>query len=190
MALLNQNITSALQNAQPENYDLLPPGTYSLQAEKAELIDTKDGFGQYIKVQFNVLGPEYAGRKVFCNFNIRNRSAEAERIGVSQLKAFILAGGVQEPLVDTDQLLGAMVSGKSPSRNPKTHSTKTKTASAASNPSARRRQLRQRRQAEPAASAPHSDAQPHQLPVRQPSPFPAVQAAAGLNRGRRHDGPA
>ena len=112
MALLNQNITSALQNAQPENYDLLPPGTYSLQAEKAELMDTKDGFGQYIKVQFNVLGPEYAGRKVFCNFNIRNRSAEAERIGVSQLKAFILAGGVQEPLVDTDQLLGAMVSGK------------------------------------------------------------------------------
>lgn len=111
MAILDQRFTQAFQTAEANSgFDPIPPGDYILQVSETELKNTKDGTGQYIKVAFTVMGPKYEGRKIFTNFNIRNASPEAERIGVSQLKALVVAGGVAEPLMDTDQLMGATVS--------------------------------------------------------------------------------
>lgn len=113
MAILDQRFTQTFQAAEANSgFDPIPPGEYILQVSETELKNTKNGTGQYIKVAFTVMGPKYEGRKIFTNFNIRNASPEAERIGVSQLKALVVAGGVSEPLMDTDQLIGATVSAR------------------------------------------------------------------------------
>ena len=113
MAILDQRFVQTFQTTEANSgFDPVPPGDYILKVSEAELKETKTGTGQYIKVAFTVMGPKYEGRKIFTNFNIRNASPEAERIGVSQLKALVLAGGVSEPLMDTDQLLGAVVNAR------------------------------------------------------------------------------
>lgn len=113
MAILDQSFVNTFKNVEASNdFEPIPPGEYILKVSQTELKNTKDGYGQYIKVAFTVVGPKYEGRKIFTNFNIRNHSQDAERIGASQLKSLVIAGGVQEPLVDTDQLIGATVSAR------------------------------------------------------------------------------
>lgn len=112
MALLGNDFTESFSNVQTTDYDPLPEGEYLLRVETADIKDTKDGTGMYIKVMFDVLGPSHQGRKIFTNFNIRNSSSVAESIGKQQLKNLVVAGHVQEPLRDSDQLIGATVRGK------------------------------------------------------------------------------
>lgn len=109
MALLDSSFTQDFANIKPEDITPVPEGEYILQVTKTEFLPTKDGSGKYVKVQFDIIGPSYQGRKIFANFNIHNNSTIAENIGKQQLKALVLAGHVQEPLRDTDQLLGATV---------------------------------------------------------------------------------
>lgn len=109
MALLDNSFTQEFLNVKKEDITPVPAGEYTLQVTKAELAATKDGSGALIKVQFDIIAPAYQGRKIFANFNIRNNSTIAENIGKQQLKALVLAGHIQEPLRDTDQLLGAQV---------------------------------------------------------------------------------
>lgn len=109
MSLLNPQITQDITNTKPEDFTPIPEGQYTLRVAKAEIKSTKDGTGQYINVEFDVIAPSYQGRKIFNMFNISNRNVDAERIGKQQLKSLILAGGVQEPFVDTDQLVGSTV---------------------------------------------------------------------------------
>lgn len=109
MAILDSSFTQDFANVKPEDITPVPEGEYILQVTKTELSPTKDGSGKYVKVQFDIIGPSYQGRKIFANFNIHNNSTIAENIGKQQLKALVLAGHVQEPLRDTDQLLGATV---------------------------------------------------------------------------------
>lgn len=114
MAILDQSFVNAFKNAEAadNNFKPIPPGDYTLKVSEAELKSAKDGYGQYIKVTFTVIGPKFEGRKIFTNFNTRNRSDDAARIGISQLKALVLAGRVSEPLIDTDQLIGATVNAR------------------------------------------------------------------------------
>lgn len=111
MALLGNALAQEIQNTDANAFDVIPQGQYVLHVSKTELVDTKDKTGAYVKVTFDVMGPTHQGRKIFANFNIRNNSATAEQIGKQQLKQLIVAGHVQEPLQDTDQLLGAEVLG-------------------------------------------------------------------------------
>ncbi len=90
---------------QDQDFTPIPDGWYRAEIKKAELKATKDGNGQYINIQYSVLGPSYAGRVVFDIINVRNASAEAERIGLAQLKKMKLAVGLPS-LTDTDQLIG------------------------------------------------------------------------------------
>ena len=92
-------------------YSPIPAGEYVFQITGAELKQTKDGSGQYIKGEFTVIAPSYQGRKVFQNFNIYNRNSEAERIGRSQLKALAIAVGL-DTLRNTDELIGRTVAAR------------------------------------------------------------------------------
>ncbi|MEG1501939.1 MAG: DUF669 domain-containing protein [Synergistaceae bacterium] len=109
MALLAPELTQDLLNTKAEDFTPIPAGEYTLQVTKANVEPTKNGTGLIVKAEFDVIGPSHQGRKIFGNFNIRNESAMAEKIGKQQLKSLMVAGHVQEPLVDTDQLLGATV---------------------------------------------------------------------------------
>ena len=90
------------------NYELLPDGWYSATINKAELANTKDGNGQYIKMRYDITGPTHQGRVVFGNLNIRNASAKAEGIGRQQLGDIMRAIGLSK-VTDTDQLVGGVL---------------------------------------------------------------------------------
>jgi hypothetical protein len=92
-------------------YDLLPPGWYNATIASAEVAKTKAGSGEYIKLRYDITGPTHQGRAVFGNLNIRNPSAEAERIGRQQLGELMRAIGLAR-VTDTDQLVGGALSIK------------------------------------------------------------------------------
>lgn len=73
--------------------DVLPEGDYEITLVNAEVKDTKDGTGQYIKAEFAVSGGSYDGWKLFNMFNIMNDNQKAVEIGLRQLKKFMIASG-------------------------------------------------------------------------------------------------
>jgi len=88
----------------PASYDPIPEGEYTLKALDAEQKTTSRGDGTYIKVKFEVVKGEHAGRLLWQNFNIENPSEKAQRIGRQQLVAWATACGKPEA-DDTDKLL-------------------------------------------------------------------------------------
>ena len=87
------------------DYEPLPEGWYSAEIGDAEIRVTKDGTGQYIRCRYNVTGPTKAGRVVFGNLNIMNKSQKAEEIGRQQLGELMRCIGLGR-IEDTDQLIG------------------------------------------------------------------------------------
>lgn len=87
------------------DYEPLPEGWYSAEIGDAEIRVTKDGTGQYIRCRYNITGPTKAGRVVFGNFNIMNKSQKAEEIGRQQLGELMRCIGLGR-IEDTDQLIG------------------------------------------------------------------------------------
>ena len=109
MALFGNDFTEDFRNVEAQSFEPIPAGEYILQVTSAELKQTKSGTGLMVNVCFDIIGPEYQGRKIFQNFNIRNDNTVAENIGKQQLKALTVAAGITADLRDTDQLLGATV---------------------------------------------------------------------------------
>ena len=109
MALFGSYFTEEFKTVEPQSFEPVPAGEYILQITSAELKQTKSGTGLMVNVCFDIIGPEYQGRKIFQNFNIRNDNTVAENIGKQQLKALTVAAGITADLRDTDQLLGATV---------------------------------------------------------------------------------
>jgi hypothetical protein len=87
------------------SYDLLPEGWYTAKITDAKLNPTKSGTGEKIDVRYDILGPSQQGRVMFSAINIRNQSAEAERIGLQQLGEVMRAIGLDR-IENTDQLIG------------------------------------------------------------------------------------
>lgn len=85
----------------------VPPGEYMLQVDQTELIPTKDQTGMMLKAVLTVVSGEFEGRKIFPQFNVRNKSAQAQTIGIGELKALAIACGVDWEIArtDTDSLL-------------------------------------------------------------------------------------
>lgn len=96
--------TSDVQPDAPVSYDPIPAGEYVLKAVEAEEKQTSKGDGSYIKVKFEVVKGEYAGRLLWNNFNVNNPSEKAQQIGRQQLVAWATACGKPDA-DDTDKLL-------------------------------------------------------------------------------------
>ena len=112
MALLGTDFAHAFQTASADiDYKPIPEGDYSLKISGAEMKATRSG-GSLLKLSIEVLGPSYAGRKFFQNYNIRCASAEAERIGIQQLKMLWQASGGNGTPTDTDQFVGRVFRAK------------------------------------------------------------------------------
>lgn len=94
--------------ADNNSFDVMPPGKYVVEATDAIVKDTRAGTGQYIKVTFSVLEPsEFANRKMWQNFNIKNPNPEAVEIGKSQLKGFMESAGMTKDTIDSvHELIG------------------------------------------------------------------------------------
>lgn len=108
MALLDEVFDVNSIPEQENNYDPVPEGWYDVVISKADVKATKDGTGQYISICYDITGPTHQGRKVFGIVNIRNKSAQAQNIGVQQLGSIMRSIGIAR-VDDTDQLIGGQL---------------------------------------------------------------------------------
>jgi hypothetical protein len=112
MAFLGQTFdANELPQGTGGNFEPLPEGNYNASITQAELKNTNDGGGQYIKLRLDITGPSHQGRVIFSNLNIKNASAKAEEIGRQQLGDIMRAVGLAK-VTDTDQLIGGNVNIK------------------------------------------------------------------------------
>lgn len=94
-------------NEMPEDtnsFEPLPAGEYQGLVTATEVKTTKNGTGQYIRVEFTISGPTGAGRKVWANYNIRNANPMAAEIGRRELGSLMKASGLNS-IQDSDQLM-------------------------------------------------------------------------------------
>lgn len=73
--------------------DLLAAGDYAIQCVGVELKNTKDLTGQFLVTQFEVLSGERKGKRLFINFNIKNRNQQAVEIALRSIKQWVKAAG-------------------------------------------------------------------------------------------------
>lgn len=84
-------------------FEILPPGKYKVQVIDSDMRPTKDGGGQYLWLEMEILDGEYAGRKLWDRLNLVNQNAQAVEIAQRQLSALCHATG-QLRVSDSDQL--------------------------------------------------------------------------------------
>lgn len=102
MARLNTSFDHSRVEA--SNYEPLPPGEYVVQVVNSDIMPTKAGTGEYIKVECDVLDGPHQGRKLFTNFNIANPNPQAVEIGYQQLALLCQAIGLAGELNNTEEL--------------------------------------------------------------------------------------
>ncbi|HWS75063.1 MAG TPA: DUF669 domain-containing protein, partial [Quisquiliibacterium sp.] len=100
-------IFDATTVAPQATYTPIPAGVYTAAIVDSDVKPTQKGGTQAVFTLQVVDGP-FAGRKVFARLNVRNPSAEAERIGQAQLSALQHACGVLQ-MQDTSQLHGKVI---------------------------------------------------------------------------------
>jgi hypothetical protein len=85
--------------------DPIPAGWYNVMVVQSELKPTNDGQGAYLECVYQVLDGQFAQRKVFGRFNMRNASAQAQEIAHKQFSALCHAVNVLQ-VADSQQLHG------------------------------------------------------------------------------------
>lgn len=89
----------------------VPENWYNLIADESEIKPAANNPNNaYLKVRFAVMDGEFAGRKIFKNFNIKNDNPVAQQIGYSELSALAHAVGVLL-VQDSQQLHGIPFKG-------------------------------------------------------------------------------
>ena len=68
-------------------FDLLPPGKYRAQIVQSEMQPTKQGDGQMLCLEFDVLDGPHQGRKLWERLNLVNRNQQTVEIAQRQLSA-------------------------------------------------------------------------------------------------------
>jgi hypothetical protein len=74
-------------------YELFPPGRYVVQIVASELRATKDGQGQFLWLELDVLEGQYQGRKMFDRLNLVNANPQTVEIAQRTLSAICHAVG-------------------------------------------------------------------------------------------------
>ena len=76
------------------SFEPFPAGVYEMEVTASDVVATKSGSGQMLKLEMTVTGGDFAGRKVWHNVNIQNQSAQAQEIGQRQLSDLCRACGM------------------------------------------------------------------------------------------------
>ena len=85
-------------NVKPDvGFDPIPEGKYPCAIVASAFESTKDGTGQMLKLELEVVDGQHKGRKVFARLNLKNKSDEAVRIAQAQLSAICHALGILKP---------------------------------------------------------------------------------------------
>lgn len=104
MAQLNGTF-DATDIAPTQPFTILPPGKYPVQIVGSEVKATKDGRGQYLWLEFDIIDGEHAGQKLWDRLNLWNVNEQAVQIAQRTLSAICHAVGVMT-VTDTEELHG------------------------------------------------------------------------------------
>lgn len=97
MAALGKKFDATQHDTTQTDYAELPNGIYKMEIEASDVSSTKDGGGTLLKTTNVVIEPEdYKGRKLFNNYNLENKSAQAQEIGQKQFASLCRAIGIGE----------------------------------------------------------------------------------------------
>lgn len=104
MAALGKKFDATEHDTTQSDYSELPNGTYEMEIEASEVKETSTGSGTILKTTNVVIRPEaFAGRKLFNNYNLENKNAQAQEIGQKQFASLCRAIGVSE-VEDSEEL--------------------------------------------------------------------------------------
>jgi hypothetical protein len=84
-------------------YEVIPPGKYLAQIVKSEMRVTKDGMGQYLWLELDVLDGPQKGRKLFDRLNLVNANPQTVEIAQRTLSAICHATGRMQ-VQDSEEL--------------------------------------------------------------------------------------
>lgn len=82
---------STVEPAAP--FEVFPPGKYLVQLVASEMRPTRDGMGQYLLLEFDILEGPYTGRKIFDRLNLVNANPDAVLMAQRNLSALCRAAG-------------------------------------------------------------------------------------------------
>mgnify|MGYP003588925959 CR=1 FL=1 len=106
MAKLNLNLADVKEQSN-SGYSMIPAGKYEMKVVKTEVKDTKSGGAMLVcDLEVQDFG-DHVSKRIPYQMNIVNASAEAQRIGLSQLKSLAIACHVKNPnaIGDSDELI-------------------------------------------------------------------------------------
>jgi hypothetical protein len=83
----------ATQVAPSQAFDVIPAGKYKVQITDSDMRPTKDGNGQYLWLEMEILDGDYQGRKIWDRLNLVNPNAQAVEIAQRNLSALCHATG-------------------------------------------------------------------------------------------------
>jgi len=99
------NLNFDASKIETNSYQPLPDGWYPVAIVEADMVRTRDGATEYLKLCYEVTGPEYTGRKVFDGLNINHANQTPREIAQRNLASICKAIN-QLQVASTDQLLG------------------------------------------------------------------------------------
>lgn len=102
MAVFAQTFDAA--NVDPNaGFEIYPAGKYLVQVIASEMRPTKDGRGQYLYLELDILDGQFAGRKLFDRLNLVNDNPDTVDIAKRALSSICRATG-QMQVKDSEQL--------------------------------------------------------------------------------------
>ena len=101
MAIFAQTFDA--NSVEPSNFDVYPAGKYLSQIVSSEMRPTKDGRGQYLFLELDILEGQFVGRKLFDRLNLVNDNPDTVDIATRTLSSICRATG-QMQVKDSEQL--------------------------------------------------------------------------------------
>ena len=77
--------------------DPIPAGKYVTAISASEMKPTKNGTGQYLELEYQVLEGEHKGRKVWSRHNLQHPNTQTVQIARGELSAICRSVGVMAP---------------------------------------------------------------------------------------------
>lgn len=77
--------------------DPVPAGKYVAAITNSEMKPTKNGAGQYLELEYQILDGEHKGRKLWSRHTLQHTSAQTVQIARGELSAVCRAIGVMQP---------------------------------------------------------------------------------------------
>ena len=81
---------------EPSGFEIVPAGTYKVAVTDAFFSPTRDGAGQYMKVEFTIIEGHFENRKVFSMYNLMNKNPQAVQIAMGQVVSMLIAMGYKK----------------------------------------------------------------------------------------------